>query len=473
MRTNSNLPKAWRDPGVWIIAATAVLLWWGGYPQPHIDDLFYTGAAVELARSGQLTNPWIAPWMESFGTDRFYAQPPVLPYLLGGWLFVFQVSAKSLTAFHLLAQAFVECSLYRFARRAGVAWFIALAPAVLAAFFLLSLGLRPEALGLSLVAASQLAFDYRSRQRLILSGTLAAAAVLTHPLLMSLVIPLYVWRGWEAVRGQAGRLFCLATATGILISSAAFALALRGEVSEFVRVMRAFSHQLTPSWHAAPAHFWGELTLGKQRYLLGASWCLIALGAIRTLFAAESAPHRSTLRDLWIVWVAATLFGLLLYPTRMVHYATAFGLALAMVSWGRVRLGGAFTLASLSLVALQSAALLLVPVFGSLKPPDAASLRAEIERHPDRKLCLDDVAARYLYDFKLPPGAVDWTQRQSATQGSRGTLVGKPAGELWIAAEWKLEHNIPDSGIRAERLRIGSKTVNSLAARPHRLALIE
>jgi len=463
--------RTFSDPGLWIIAGTAILLWIGGFPKPHIDDLFFSGAGVELARSGQLVNPWIAPWMMSLGTDRFYAQPPVLPYAIAGWVTVFGVSASSLTAFHLVAQAVVCGITFCVARRRGVSRPIALAASAVILIFLVEQGMRPEALALALIAASQITFATSSGLRMSVSALLAAAATLTHPLFLSLAVPLHAWRGLEALRTNRLQAFTGATAIGLGVAFVAFVAAIRGEVVEFVQVMRLHSSVIAPPWSQAPANFWGEFTLGKQAYLLGPAWLLILVGATCTLRIAS--PGGATLRSLWVCWLAATLIGIFFHPTRMVHYATHFGLVLAIVSFGCSPWRGLFTTAALTVVAIQHAAIFAVPLFGDIRSPNVAWIKAAIARHPGRTLCIDDVAARYIYDFKLPPGSVDWTQRQSTRLGSSGTLAAKPSNELWIATEWKIEHSIRDSVTHAERLKIGSARFGSIARQPYQLVVIE
>lgn len=462
-----------RDPGVWVIVLAGLLLWWADYPPPHVDDLFFTGTAVELAQSGRLANPWISPWMESLGTSDFLSHPPVHPYALALWIWIFGVSSTTLTAFHLLVQSLLELGLYRLGRAAGLPWFSSLAMAAIAGLFTLSFGLRPEGLALLLLLASQLCLTRSHCTWWLLGSLLAAGAVLTHLLAMAFVIPLHVLRTVAVSRRRNDLVaFCAATVLGLGLAFACFALAVHGQVLEFFRVLSAYSRLLAPSWQRAPAFFWGEATLGWEPWTLGPILLLIGCSATGT-FARSSQERLRPVRNLWLVWLAAVLLGIFLYPTRMVHYAADSGLILAIVSWTRSRWVGPVTAIAIVAVTLRSANLMLPPIFGRAERPDAVAVRQIVRQQPEKVLCLDEVAARYVFDFRLPVGARSWSHRQAAPLGCRGTIASKPAGELWVLNEWKLEMWVSDSAIRAERLRFGKLTFGSVAAAPFRVKTIE
>ncbi len=467
--------KFLRDPGPWIILLAGLALWRAGYPRPHVDDLFFTGVSIELTRSGQLVNPWLAPWMASIGTTQFFVFPPVLPYTQGLWVACFGVSTASFTAFHLLVQGALQLCVYRLARAAGAGWHVALAAAVVAFFFSVNYGMRPDALAFLLVVLGQLGAHGSRPWHRVAGAVLSAAAVLTHPLAMAFVIPLYVGQ-LLTMRGNrpALRTLVVSTSAGVAATFLWFLVAIHGAVGEFLRAMAAHKRLImAPDWYRGPLYFWGELVLGREPWLCGTIYVLAFLGFARAFRAATSDGRMRTYRRLVWIWLAAAAMGSFLYPGRMEHYAAYSGLALAVVIWSNSRWAGAVASAAVIAAAAHNAGAVLVPAFGDTTPPDPVAIRDAVARHPERILCVDEVVARYVFDFRLPAGARDWSLRRPAQLGTAGTIASKSPGTLWIASEWKLEHYVADAGVRAERLRIGSHTFGSLARVPYRVRIIE
>src|SRR5271169_406830 len=77
-----------------------LLLWFWDFPKPMCDDLFYSGAGLNLAQGGDLSNPLLA--RQEFPGHLFLIYPPVHSYVLAGWLKIFGISAASMTGFQML-----------------------------------------------------------------------------------------------------------------------------------------------------------------------------------------------------------------------------------------------------------------------------------------------------------------------------------------------------------------------------------
>lgn len=468
-------PQGWlRDSGCWVIISAGVALWLAGYPLPHVDDLFYSGAGIELAASGRLVNPWITPWLESFGGVEFLASPPVLPYTLAAWLRLFGTNTATLTAFYLAVSTGLAAAIYRLTRKSGLALSGALAVAAVVEMFTLVHGMRPEGLAFSLILMSQIYLNSPGRARCVLGALFGAGAVLTHPLAMSLVVPLHIWRtirAWRTRREFSE--FMLGTAVGLALAFAAFAVAVHGRISEFWHVQSVYSKLLTPPLRHAPAAFWGQLTLGKQPYLLAPFAAVIIGSAIRVFVVNRPSRDFDVLRSLWLVWLSAVMLGAFLYPTRMANLASYSGVVLSVASWKRSRWTTPIAFVAVTTAILHNAGSLLVPVFGGRERPDASSIKLALSRQSGKMVCLDEFAIRHVFDFRPPSGIIDWNQRQAAQFGVRGLLATKPKNEIWLVNEWKLEHWIPDSRVQAARLKIGRFTFGSIPAEPYRMKLLE
>ena len=79
----ARIPRAPGTPGVrpWgallLVVATLVLSILRGAPHPSPDDIFFVGAAMNLAQGGALENPFIREFMKGFHTEAFLVQPPL------------------------------------------------------------------------------------------------------------------------------------------------------------------------------------------------------------------------------------------------------------------------------------------------------------------------------------------------------------------------------------------------------------
>lgn len=469
-------PVWWRDAGLIGIVLAGLSLWLAGYPLPQMDDLFFTGASIELARSGQLVNPWIVEWIKPMGTIKFLMHPPVLPYTLALWINIFGVSTAKLTAFHMTVQTALQAGLYRLVRNAGVSFGPALTIGAITSLFTLSYGMRPEALALLLILAGQICLNYSSRFTIRVGAAfLSAGGVLTHPLVGTFVIPLYCWRIIKVRQLEESLIdFLLPTCTGLSAAFIAFGLAVGWEISLFFEVLRKVSRIVAPPhWYDGPGFFLGQATLGKEAWLLGPMFFIIGVSVIRSLIRVDRYDKISRMNcQLWLVWGGALLAGIFLYPTRMVSYGAYSGLIFAIVSWTKSRWLPLVAIAALSIAVLHNAGILLSSVFANNEHPNAALIQSVLKQNSDKVICLDEIVARYALDYNLPLGTRDWSFRQDAKIGSRGILSSKPANELWIASEWKLEHNILGSRVHAERLRIGSLTFGSMPSSPYQVKVI-
>src|SRR6266478_2655380 len=75
-------------------------LWLLGFPKPANDDLFYSGAALNLASGGDFSNPLLA--RQGFPSHYFFVYPPLHSFVLAGWLGVFGISAMSMVGFAVM-----------------------------------------------------------------------------------------------------------------------------------------------------------------------------------------------------------------------------------------------------------------------------------------------------------------------------------------------------------------------------------
>ncbi|HEX3730511.1 MAG TPA: glycosyltransferase family 39 protein, partial [Opitutaceae bacterium] len=247
-----------------------LLAWLGGFPIPGADDAFFSGAAIHLARTGILANPWIVGWMgwiPGVHFDRFYVHPPFLPWTMAAWLKVFGVSARSLTAFACAAGLAAALAMFALARRLGVGAAAAFLAAALISCQLLNRGLRPEAAGLAVLLAGQALMLGPGRLRWFLGAFLTCLAPGFHPFLAMVGMAAILMQGLAAARREdLGRWpLLLASLAGAAIAAALVLLAaIRGEFGAFLHDFLGHSRLVTPGTGRRLARFRETLFVGYE-----------------------------------------------------------------------------------------------------------------------------------------------------------------------------------------------------------------
>jgi hypothetical protein len=461
----------------WSASALAwIALWAAGLPAPHVDDLFFTGTGVALAQGGGLHNPWIEPWLvQHFGSAAFHAQPPLQPQALGLWLRIWGVSTAAILGFQCLAGWLASTAALRLLRRAGCAPAPAIAGWLIVTVFVLARGLRPDAWGAAFALLAGLAW-WRDGCGAWLAGGLAAAlAVAFHPFAAMAVLPTggLALFGRLQAKGLRGCVPELALATGtILVVLGLLAALLDFAVADFWRAFHHHAQLRTPAPGTRLAAFWHELTLGREP-LLRAPGALALAGA---LAAAGFAGNRRRAISAAALAAGAAGVGLVLYAGYTPQWLWPLGAGLTLAVWSTVKpfAGRAAVTAVVTFAVCWSSLPWLVGTALARREPagDYARLRTEYETQPATRLLVDEVAARYVFDFRLPPGSRDWLLARHLDSGLSSLLAAKPPGEIWLVDERKLELYVPDSDVRAGRVRLAGRTFSSWLIHPGRVRLL-
>jgi hypothetical protein len=249
-------------------------LWATGWPLPNGDDGFYTGGAIHLVKTGVLANPWLAGWMQwipGVHLDRYFIQPPFQPWVLAAWLKLFGISSASVTGFACLTDALAAWAGAHLLRRLGCSWPAATAAAAMISVYLLTRGLRTDAVGLLVLLAGQILLLAPGRTRWTLGCLLTMAACGVQAYLLTVATPVLLlhlgiawFRGAAAhdyrdLRAKLARSLVAALAVGLL-----FLLAIKGELAAFLHDFLGHARTITPPPGHKLASFLQLLTVGFE-----------------------------------------------------------------------------------------------------------------------------------------------------------------------------------------------------------------
>lgn len=437
-----------------------------GRPFVTPDDHIYTAAAINLVEHGRLFNPHIPSWNAAFATAVFPFHPPMYSYVLAGWLGVFGISSASIMAFQWLAGIAAACAYGFVLHRFRVPLPIVLPAAWLLLATLLDRGFRYEPLAFALLWSGLAAFDAARADRaaagLILIGcagiTMPTAPAIASPFAVALVYlspaePLGLRRETRrrlAVGGLA------AVCTTVLLFGVLVRFDFRGFLVPFFEHVRYVAGQIDAGRSVVSMLFrgWNPL-LELPTFVLWAA-CLV-VGFARPMS-----------RESRLVVAASTISAALyviLYPARGLAFTFAAAWLTIPIVLSRRRTP-AIVLAAVAGVFVISQTRTIVMF--AFQRTDASENHAEIRARAavlgsDRPILIDSFAARFIYDYRLPPAALSWEFRDFA----RGPSAPKEPGAVWVVQK----HN-GFLGTQQHVVAFG-RTFRSLQQDPNEIAIIE
>ncbi len=458
------------------------LFWAGlfflGFPPPNIDDLFFSGTAIQLIKDGSFHNPYLLSWTP-LAREGFFFQPPFHSYILAAWLFLFGVSTKSFLAFQCVCCfIFSYFTIHIFNQNK----FPKILGAIVPLFFclwMMNRGFRQDALGFAFLAAG---IWLLSQERLLPSFfgfVFIGSSFLTAPIAVAYALPLsflFLIKNYCQSQEkknhilQHGALLFLA----IGMVSFLFLWAIHFRLSEFLSVFFWHASTRRVPLEKVPNFLLSLLTHGKDALILGPSYFLLF-----PLFGFFCLHYKKveikikvavftliTCLMLHLVFYLDVLYGALFFFTWVLNGILIF--CLPFTSKQRFWISG---IGSVCLLLSQST--LIVSWMGRQPDPDPKSLleiRHRAEQAQDKILVVDEIAARYVFDFKLPKNTVNWNFLGPAPRHWPTNISQKTVDSIWIIAEAK---TLACDGLpKTQLVTLWGKTFTSLSATPKKIVWI-
>jgi len=470
----------------WPLVVVLLALWGGifaaGLPAPSgIDDLSYIDASFSLAATGRLEAPAMERYLSMWHTLGYCIQPPFYNYLLAAWLALFGISAASVLAFYALCYFLGSWAWWELLDFFGVG--ITARVLALIAFvpYILAACLRPEPVGLALLFAGLLILGSGRRGSLFLGfltlGLASGVAVNLLPaaVTLSLAVLAVRYRGRIASNGP-GELTEIAVPLilAIVVFLLLFSVLIRFHFHDFLVQFRdAVQARRGPPFYLAPREFFSYLLQYWRPVLVLPGFAgLMAVGLLSCGKAGRALPERVR----YLIWSCAgmAVIGVFYRPGNLGGF-TLFGWVaiFAFITAGPWRSGlKAAGLAGTLGFWLISQSLMLASLAEtrSLAPVERARLQTELAEHPGR-LVIDDFSARYLFDYRLPPGTLDVGYLR-ILPNYLPTAADKRPGETWVCSTYIL--NLYAPGLLAStppQLRLFGHTFN-LPRDPARIEIV-
>ncbi len=387
-----------------------LILWRLDFPKPSVDDLFMSGASLNLAEGGDFSNPLIA--RQEFPGHYYFLHTPLHSYALAAWLKLFGISASSVTAFqmaiYILAAA---ATIFILRRHSGPGWLEWLVPFGVS-MALLPSGLRHDGFSVALTMTGFALIECGCRRlpAVFLAFLLMFCGGSVTPRLTifsAALVGMAGYRLWQssAETGRKRWTFCVPAAGALLATLLLLAWLIDFRLREFYTIFHLHalgrvgtkSHlldwflagqQLTdwPLWMV----FAGLLffCLRKPKDALARIGILIACTFCIVTFSGALSASGNWYMILATFVVAASL-------SKQVSGLKSF--IIGVVICFCLLLGNAKNI-------LEAAGNLTGQISADLgKDRDRA---LQLRSTPEHPLLVNRDAARYLYDYRLPPGSL-------------------------------------------------------------------
>lgn len=465
-----------------VLALLAVVFLVRGLPWPETDDPAFVGTAIELARSGRLTNPWIAEFLADLGMRHFYIQPPLHAYSLAGWVHYFGVGTVSFRIFAWTWYILGGVGLLSLLRRFGLPVAAGLLLVGLYVATMADTGLRPEGEAGALLFLGLALLDWSARlSQKVLALTLLGLSPLAYPLSLGLAVPLVLAR-WEQARPpgtppgrwlvESARAWGMALAVALPLVIMAFLAMIRFDLGGFLAGYRAhfqYRHSYLAgdggSWHyflvitlggagkaltlpvlvlfTAALVFvlwrWRHIPPGARALVLG---CAGAAVACEVLYVVTAGP--------WTVWLA-------------------FCALAALAGTLRSRPGRRVALVGVALLATWHNALGIMDLAERRFPaPAVFQAAAKAARASPKGLMMDASTLRYVFNYRVPADTRDVSFAKP--------LTALPPERIWVVCPAryapKCSLAVPDPG-NFPRESLGLHTFRSQPLYPDQPAVIQ
>jgi hypothetical protein len=406
-----------------VIAAGWLFFFWLGHPLPFVDDLRFVGASINLVHGGAFDNIYCPALKLVDPYPEFFAYMPLHGYAIAGWLKIFGISRVSFATFQCLMAFLATFALWLAMRRVSDSIFLPVGLVLVVEVFLNSTGLRPEAMGLALLAWGWVMLEIASPLAWFAGGLFLGATVFTSPNIGSFAPVVFFWVFVRSFKGKSGReivVELVALAVGGVVAFLLFLAAIHGNLWRFLAMMKATRDQsgdfMNPGliesltahpvqWRDAARAFLQEccpllmLLVATAVMVLGGNWL-------------ERKPQRLTIVFLWIGAgiLMVPMFSSAAGKVPMAFYAIVVCLAVATAfraTWLGPALGVWLVLFVVFLFGFGHRTLQLMGRPG-LPEAQAAAVREHAAKFAPAPIYIDEFALAAIYDYRVPPNGLDY-----------------------------------------------------------------
>jgi hypothetical protein len=394
-----------------------------GYPPPHMDDLFFVGAPINLAQSGDFVNDWIYPWSDRV-IDRFYVQPPFHQYLLAAWILLFGVNTKSFLLFqcfwYIIFSIFLALCLEKYKFSSLITW----CSIPLYAIAMSQVGLRTEAVGMAFFAIGIWLLTEDSLIRYFWGFFCVGIALLSYLITVVYAIPfagVIVITNFAIARhiknrGQlqqyiTTRILCWLGA--VFFVFLLFLICINFELFHFLSDLAWHSQMRRGSLTENITIFCQQLTQGYGELVYGCLYSLYTTILVFTVLKYKQVRYQTLVfaSILTLSLLANAFFYIISIYRGIFHFFMCLEILILLfeIKPGKL-VKTIFVFLTVATFLIHNSLTLIASINCFNCQFNAYSnIRQYVQQHPELTYVVDNYAARYVFDYKLPLKTISWS----------------------------------------------------------------
>ncbi|WP_272126445.1 hypothetical protein [Spirulina sp. CS-785/01] len=423
----------------------------------------------------------MANWTER-SIDRYYVQPPIHSYSLASWLSCFGSSPESILLFQCCCYIIFCVFTALILRKYGFSKVAILCIPVVYTTSMSIVGLRQDALAMAYLAIGLWFLTLNRGWKYFFGFCFLGVAWLSAPISIAYIIPFTLGIIWVNYSQEKEKQFIKYFRKVIISWFAAFisvfSLFLWTINFEFFHFWDDFTwhaslrvvppEKILPLWFFILSHGYNEIIYGSI-YLLYLT-CLFML-----LFKLRKIPTH--LKYFFLLTSVGLVLNLFLYPSSLRYYVNFFVALISVITVVEIPLQklNKSLLAFLTIVVFcvyqipAIVSLLAADIFPTHQ--DYTEIKSYVSKHPNQTYLIDNVAARFVFDYNLPKNAIAWHFSQNTAIFYPHSLEQKDPNTVWIiaAAKGAVTQGLPDY----PKAELWGRKFNSIPQKPYEIIMIK
>jgi hypothetical protein len=457
-----------------------LIAYWGfflclGYPQSTVDDVFWTDAAIHLAKNNRLVAPALKRNLLNAKSDLFLRIPPFYAYSLGGWLKIFKVSTISIILFFLICYILGSWGLIEWLKTFNIPLFSLIGALVAYTPFIHAMGFRPEAFAMIFLFWGLFLLDFSTFRKTFVGTLFLECAVLTMPNVFSAVLVLSILQFYIAWKNEIKRknlitMTIMAGTMSICVSVVILTFMIHHQWSAFFEQMQTSMSGAKINWYSAPLFFYNFY---KQywRPILNFPIYGFALIGLCLIYTISDSKPKTLVKGCFFIVIATLFFrpALMIYNEFWMWICSVIccSLLIKHKKYGYCYSGflGMFFLIYQSLNFIS---------FWNTERPSKTYL-TEVENQIKKNegtLVVDDIVARYVFNYQLPEGTLSLHYLRPFPNHQL-TTHHKLLGDTWIVSKARIGQYIPEIVNDYPRIKILGRTFQSLPKNPFEIIILQ
>jgi hypothetical protein len=436
-----------------------------GYPLPHIDDLIFIGTAFNYAQTGNLENPYCVGFLSQFGTIKHYYYMPGQAFLLGTYLKSIGISALKVLIFQWFFILIGIGSTYLVSNNILK---LKTNTSIISAFIFfvifIQTGLRPDALGFSLVLLGLFLFNNKNLFLKFIGIFLAGYGCFSAPLASGIFIPFFIYL--LILQKKYQRIWHLTLAIlALILILVLFGFIIEFKFQEFVSVFLLHKDFLG-SERASFIHFIWLITENYQKVI---KFPLYLLSFVLLILSLISKHNLHIIKNN-ILLVCCIGLSAVLYTEKTALHIGVFLCWWIIISYTETLKNSKLKVCYICMITtfffINQSSLIISSIF---QTNFSDYYRKEALKKPNSINCeniiFDSEAARYIYDYNLPKKSLS-LNFFSKTFSPKSTSQYKK-GTVWLlSASLAIRNNLKICGLDTTRIEIMGKKFHSLPQKP-------